>query len=124
MGQSPSVFQNWPDGDFYNLGAFMASPDGESFTFAKGGSFTLSDKITETENPVFYLKDFFESSYLVYTPASFITISRANVMAWIKSLSSSHSPVTPYENEDELYQKDFGLLKSSFGPGLEKVVLV
>lgn len=124
MGQSPSAFQNWPDRDFFNLGAFMATPDGESYTFAKGGSFSLTDKITETENPVFYLKDFFENSYLVYSPASFITLSKANVLAWLKTLSVSHTPVSPIENDDDLYQKDFELLKSAFGKDLEKVVLV
>src|SRR3954462_1796058 len=109
MGQSPSAFQNWPDRDFFKLGAFMATPDGESYTFAKGGSFTVTDKISETENPVFFLKDFFENSYLAYSPASFITLSKANVLAWIKGLSVSHTPVSPVGNDDDLYEKDFDL---------------
>ncbi len=124
MGQSPSAFQNWPDRDFFKLGAFLCSPDGESFTFAKGGSFTITDSFSEGETPVFYLKDFYENNYLAYTPASFITISKANLLAWINGMSVSHTPVSPVGNDDDLYQKDFGLLKSSFGPDLQKVVLV
>lgn len=124
MGQSPSAFQNWPDRDFFKLGAFLSSPDGESYTFAKGGTFTLTDKFFESEVSVFYLKDFFENSYLAYTPDSFITISKANFIAWLNSVSVSHTPVSPVGNDDDLYQKDFELLKSAFGSHLEKVVLV
>jgi isochorismate synthase EntC len=124
MGQSPSAFQNWPDRDFFQLGAFMVMPDGESFIFAKGGSFTQTDKIKETKNPVFYLKDFFANSYLAYTPSSFITLSKANILAWLNSLSVAHTPLGPIGNDDDLYQKDFNLLKSALGKDLEKVVLI
>lgn len=124
MGQSPSAFENWPGGEFYKLGAFICSADGESYTFGKGGSFTITDKFSESDVPVFYLKDFFENSYLAYTPDSFITISKANFLAWLKAQSVSHTPVSPVGNDDDLYQKDFELLKSTFGKELEKVVLV
>lgn len=124
MGQSPSAFQNWPQGDFFKLGAFLCSADGESFTFGKGGSFTVTDKFFETEAPIFYLKDFFENTFLAYTPESFITISKANFLAWLNSQSVSHTPVSPVGNDDDLYQKDFDLLKSAFSENLQKVVLV
>jgi isochorismate synthase EntC len=70
------------------------------------------------------LKDFFENTYLTYIPDSFITISKANLLAWLNSVSVSHTPVSPIDNDDDLYQKDFELLKSAFGEDLQKVVLV
>lgn len=124
MGQSPSAFQNWPDRDFFKLGAFLCSPDGDSYTFGKGGTFTLTEKFIESEAPVFYMKDFFENTYFAYTPDSFITISKANFLAWLKAQSVSHTPVSPIENDDEIYQKDFELLRSAFSESLQKVVLV
>ncbi len=123
MGQSPSAFKNWPDSDFMRRGAFLTTTDGEVI-LGKGGEITLSEKFLETETPVFYLKDFYSNKYLTYTPASILKISKADILASLKDHSEAHAPVSPVENDDELYQKDFQQLMSSFKKGLEKVVLI
>ena len=123
MGQSPSAFKNWPDSDFMKRGAFLTTTDGDVI-LGKGGEITLTDKFIETETPVFYLKDFYTNKYLTYIPASILKISKANVLAFLKDQSDFHPPFSPVENDDDLYQKDFDLLMSSFKSGLEKVVLI
>jgi isochorismate synthase EntC len=124
MSQSPSAIQNWLDRDFFELGSFLTSADGESVIFGKGGSYTLVDRFYETDAPVFYLKDFFQNSYLAYLPKAYLKVSKASVMAYLNSVTLSPEDFSPVENDDELYQKDFTLLKSAFNQELEKVVLV
>lgn len=124
MTESPSFLLNWADSDFWKNGAFLVSHDGEQVTLAKGGECSLVEKFTDSPFPVFYLKDFYTNSYLAYTPASFVTLSKGNVLSWINGLSEHHSHISPVSNDEDLYEKDFSLLKSTFGKDLEKVVLV
>src|SRR6478609_9367386 len=124
MTGSPSLLQNWIDSDFWNNGAFLASHDSEHVTFAKGGFFSLTNKLEISSSPVFYLKDFYTDEYLTYVPAAFITVSKANALLWIHGLSEAHGHISPDFNDDEIYEKDFSALKSAFKDKLEKVVLV
>jgi isochorismate synthase EntC len=124
MTGSPSYLSNWADRDFWNLGAFLISPDGENVTLGKGGSCTITEKLTEAPIPVFYLKDFYSGAYLTYTPAEFLTISRGNLLDWMNHFQENHPPISPVSNDDDVYERDFALLKSSFKSGLEKVVLI
>lgn len=120
MKESPSALLKWLDRDFFKLGAFLSSSDGEYVTFAKGGSFTVVEQFLETADPVFYLKDFYQNTYLAYIPANTFKIRRSEVS--IPEVGHDH--FSPISNDDDLYQKDFSLLQSVFGPELQKVVLV
>lgn len=124
MTGSPSLLQNWIDSDFWNNGAFLVSSDGEHVTFAKGGSTTQTGKFFETASPVFYLKDFYRKEYLAYSPASFLVVSKANALIWIRGLSEDHQHISPVSNDDDIYEKDFSALKAAFKHDLEKVVLI
>lgn len=124
MTGSPSLLQNWVDSEFWNNGAFLVSENGEHVTFAKGGSTTVTGKFFETSSPVFYLKDFYRKEFLAYTPASFLVVSKANALIWIKGLSEEHPHLSPVFNDDDTYEKDFNALKSAFKQDLEKVVLI
>lgn len=123
MTESPSFLDNWIDSDFWNLGAFLTMPDDENVILGKGGEIAPTDSIQSGLSPAFYLKDFFENNYLAYRPSHFIQISKKNILNWIKELSESHKKISPISNDDDSYEKDFSLLKSSFGERLEKVVL-
>lgn len=124
MTESQSFLLNWADRDFWKNGAFLVSNDGEHVTFGRGGTCTIVSSFIDSEVPVFYLKDFYSDSYLAYIPDSFITVSRATALAWTDHLPEHHPHISPVANDDDIYEKDFSLLKSSFKEGLEKVVLV
>lgn len=124
MTESQSFLLNWADRDFWKNGAFLVSNDGAEVTLGKGGTCTIVTSFIESSVPVFYLKDFYSDSYLAYVPDSFITISRANAHVWTDHLPENHSHISPVANDDDLYEKDFKLLMSSFKEGLEKVVLI
>ena len=124
MSGSPSFLANWIDCDFWNLGAFITSTDETHVTFGKGGRVCVVEKFLKTPTPVFYLKDFYKNSYLAYIPESYMTVSKANVLAWINGLAESQNHISPVFNDDDSYEKDFALLKSSLKSGLEKVVLI
>jgi menaquinone-specific isochorismate synthase len=124
MTGSPSFLANWIDRDFWTTGAMLCSSDGESITLGKGGVTTLITSELHLESPRFVLKNFFDNTYLSYTPESFVTISRGAFLNHLKSLSSSHTPFIPLANDDDLYEKDFKLLKSSFDKTLKKIVLI
>ena len=124
MAQSQSAISNWLDRDFYERGAFLTSPNGESITFGKGGSFAMVEKFYNTSSPVFYLKDFFKSTYLAYIPEEFLSVPSEDVLSYLKKNPRPHTPFSSLSNDDDIYQKDFALLKNAFGQNLEKVVLV
>jgi isochorismate synthase EntC len=124
MSESPSFLLNWADRDFWKTGAFLTSQDGQRVTLGKGGTFSLIDTFEVSDSPVFYLKDFYTHSYHAYRPSSFVTLSKAHVLYWLNSHSDDHSHISPVENDDDIYEKDFGILKGSFKNGLEKVVLI
>jgi menaquinone-specific isochorismate synthase len=124
MTGSPSLLSEWIDHDFWNQGAFITSSDGEHITFGKGGLFSLSTKFEETKQPVFYLKDFYQDSYLVYRPSAYLTISTGHVLSWILGISDVHHHFSPISNDDDLYEKDYKLLMSTFKKGIQKVVLI
>lgn len=122
MSGSPSALSQWLDRDFFESGAFLCSHDGKSIIFAKGGASTIVNSFAPSTDPVFYLKDFYQESYLAYTPASIREFGLDEIKAEFKNaLPGNHSPIS---NDDDIYEKDFKLLKSSFGPNLKKVVLV
>lgn len=121
MSESPSAFSLWLDRDFFETGAFLCSHDGKSITFAKGGSSILVDRFFPVLSPVFYLKDFYQESYLAYTPISVKEFSLDEIKAEFQYEKADHSPIS---NDDDIYEKDFELLKSAFKFNLKKVVLV
>lgn len=120
MEKSPSALNKWLDSDFFKLGAFISSSDGKTVTFAKGGSFTLVEEFLNTPEAVFYLKDFYQNTYLAYKPKEMLTLARND----IQLSQIEHEHFSPITNDDDLYEKDFHLLQSAFSPALEKVVLV
>ncbi len=120
MKESPSALIKWLDRDFYKLGAFLTSYDGKEVVFAKGGSFTIVEEFLEIPSPIFYLKDFYHNRYLAYSPAETIKVSRDEIT--LPEEEPQH--FSPLSNDDDLYQKDFGLLESAFGSDLQKVVLI
>ena len=124
MTASPSFLESWVDRDFWTTGAFLVSEDGLQVTLGKGGITDILDNFPDVSVPIFYLKDFYTESFLAYCPLSFVTISKANMLSWLDGISEAHSPISPVSNDDDLYEKDFFLLKNSFNDQLEKVVLI
>lgn len=123
MGEKEELLKSWLDAEFFKRGAFLTSTAGDVI-FAKGGAITIKEDFEDSEAPVFYLKDFFTNSYLTFIPEHILKISKAAVLGLLKDESISHPPISPVENDDDLYQKDFHILKSKFKEGLEKVVLI
>ncbi len=119
MKESQSVLKTWCDADFFKLGAFLSSADGDSVTFGKGGTFTLVEEFLPTESPIFYLKNFYSNNYLAYRPQETITVKKSE--CYFEREEKSFSPIG---NDDDLYQKDFTLLKGAFSSELQKVVLI
>lgn len=124
MGESQSALLKWLDSDFWKEGAFLTSEDGETITFGKGGKFSRVGAFVKTSKPVFYLKDFYTNSYLAYEPAGVLECTRHEIDEFLQTLKDLQKKFSPIENDDDLYEKDFSLLKSSFGKDLEKVVLI
>lgn len=124
MTESPSFLSNWIDSVFWKNGAFLALNDGDEIIFGKGGTTTLTEKFLDSSLPVFYLKDFYNNSYLAYIPESFVKIGKANALSWVNELAEEHPHISPVSNDDDIYEKDFSLLKSSFSKDLQKVVLI
>jgi isochorismate synthase EntC len=124
MTGSISLLKEWIDESFWAQGAFLTSSDGEKITLGKGGTRLLRNEIHEINSPVFYLKDFFEDTFLTYTPKSFLTLSRAHFTEWLDQNAAESSHYSPISNDDDLYQKDFSILKNHLKEHLEKVVLI
>jgi len=124
MSSSLPLLHEWMDSEFWNLGAFITSLDDGFVTLGKGGTTVEVEHFLPTKDPVFYLKNFFKNSYLAYKPLTFVTVPRSEFINWLEGLPFKDHPLTPYSNEDDLYEKDFFHLKDSITPRLEKVVLV
>jgi isochorismate synthase EntC len=124
MDQTQSALSKWLDQDFFTNGAFLTSVDGETITLAKGGEVKPVNKFLDSTKPIFYLKDFYQDSFLSYAPATILECTRGEIEAYLEELDIQKSHFTPVENDDDLYQKDFNNLKSAFKQNLEKVVLV
>src|SRR5690606_17716727 len=122
MGESQSALLKWLDSDFWKEGAFLTSEDGETIVFGKGGKFSEVSQFVKTAKPVFYLKDFYTNNYLAYEPGSFLECTRDEVENYLRSLTDLQKKFSPLGNDDDLYEKDFSLLKNSFNESLQKVV--
>lgn len=124
MTESLSLLKEWVDGDFWKTGAYITISDTKEITLGKGGHFRVSNKIEICESPVFYLKDFFENSYLVYTPDSSLTLPFSAVLDYVEQLSDGDHDYPSLQNDDDIYEKDFKLLMNKFKEGIEKTVLI
>ena len=124
MTGSISLLKEWIDESFWTLGAFITSSDGENITLGKGGTRSLTNEIKETEGPVFYLKDFYHDSFLTYTPTHFLSLSRSHFEEWLNQVPDERTHFSPISNDDDIYQKDFLILKTHLKEHLEKVVLI
>lgn len=120
MEESLSKHSDWFDREFYELGAFLGASNGNEVLFAKGGSTKIISEFDGPQETIFYLKDFYQNTYLAYTPRVIISLHRGEV----PNLQVEHSHFSPLSNDDDTYEKDFLKLKESFGPNLEKVVLI
>jgi isochorismate synthase EntC len=124
MTGASSFLANWIDSDFWISGAFLASEDGQTVTLGKGLDITRVNIFEPDASVVFYLKDFFSDSFLCLRPSSYITIPTSIVLSWLAHLPDDHPHISPVSNDDDLYEKDFKLLKSTFNETLKKVVLI
>jgi isochorismate synthase EntC len=124
MNPSHPLLNEWMDSEFWNLGACIASIDNDSVTLGKGGRYFFVDKFLESPGPVFYLKDFFENTYLAYEPKTSLRVLKSEFLSWTQSLGEKESFLHEVSNDDDLYEKDFFHLKKSFSKSLEKVVLI
>lgn len=124
MTGSISLLKEWIDESFWTQGAFITSSDGERVILGKGGVRSLTNEIKETESPVFYLKNFYHESFLTYSPTHFLSLSRSHFEEWLNQDPDERTHFSPISNDDDLYQKDFLILKNHLGEHLEKVVLI
>ncbi len=124
MSSSPSKLHQWFDSEFFKMGAFLTSVDGEIVTVGKGGAVSYVSEFKHSHKPVFYLKDFFAHSYLAYTPATILECTKDELEEYLAELKTTKSHFSATDNDDDIYQKDFESLKAAFNQGLEKVVLV
>lgn len=124
MKNSPSKLNSWFDSEFFLKGAFITSVDGETITIGKGGSHSYVSHFKENPRPIFYLKDFFQNSYLAYTPATILECTREELNEYLSEIKINAESFPSVGSDDHLYEKDFQILKNSFNKDLEKVVLV
>jgi isochorismate synthase EntC len=124
MSSSLPLLHEWMDSEFWNHGAFITSLDEGFVSLGKGGKTIIVDHFLSTQDPVFYLKNFFENTYLAYQPKAFVRVPRSEFLDWLGTLGYEENPLTPFSNDDELYEKDFFHLKNSMTTSLQKVVLV
>lgn len=124
MPASLSKLHQWFDSEFFKVGAFLSSVDGEVITFGKGGVVSYLSEFKHSHKPLFYLKDFFAHSYLAYSPATILECTLEELEEYLSELITQPAKFSAIENDDDIYQKDFHSLNSAFKQGLEKVVLV
>ncbi len=124
MSGSISLLDEWMDQSFWTQGAFMTSPDEEWVILGKGGERGITEVMIEGDHPVFYLKDFFQNSFVTYTPTHTLKVSRGHLVNWLQEKSIPDAHFSPVSNDDDLYQKDFLTLKHHLKNNLEKVVLI
>jgi isochorismate synthase EntC len=119
-----SELHQWFDRDFHELGAFITSYDGENVTFAKGGETSKVEKFIKTNRPVFYLKDFYQNTYIAYIPSVVLKISKKEVLEFIACWDFNPSTYHSLNNDEDIYREDFASLKEAFKKDLQKAVLI
>lgn len=122
MEKSP--LHSWLGTDFFKLGAFLTSYDGEMVTLGKGGEIQEVKSFVKTDKPVFYLKDFYTSSYLAYRPALILECTREEFEEYLVTLKYADDSFKAISDADETYKKDFAALKNAFNKDLQKAVLI
>ncbi len=119
----PAHVRDFLDHKFFERGAFMKDYGSESIVLGKGGEFR---KLTSADTPetFFYLKDFYEDTYLAYFPSETLSLKASELTDLADSWDKKVNFVTAVENEDSLYENDFFRAKAAFGEDFHKVVLV
>lgn len=113
----------FPEGRFPEKGAFMKNADGE-LLLGVGGEFQRVETLSPGDSEVFYLKDFYERTFLRYQPEKIFRLSTTEVDEFLSGLPSPELHFTSLGNEDRLYEEDFRTLLRSFSPRLRKVVMI
>ncbi len=117
-----SSFCDFINHKFFEQGAFLTNPENQEITFARGGK---TQKIISTpEQTCFYLKDFYQDTFIGYFPEETLTLPHSVVKEWLEEKTEINLSFMSVENEDKYYTEDFKKLKNSFGEELKKVVLV
>lgn len=124
MKESLSPLAKWLDSDFWKQGAFLTSADGETIVFGKGGKTSKAQKLVTSEKPIFYLKDFYQNSYLKYEPHTYLECTREEFNEYLEEIEESSSKYRALKNDDGIYEHDFNKLNATFSSELEKVVLL
>lgn len=124
MGDSQSKLHDWLDSEFFAQGAFITDFASGTVTLGKGGTTSKIDSFSIYINTTFYLKDFFQDQYFAYEPTSTITASLEELQTITSSWKLERPMIGNISNTEDIYQSDFQNLKKSFGPTLQKVVLV
>ena len=122
MDESVSKLTAWPTPSFFEKGAFLALNDEEILMGAEG-------EIHEASHPLdvkdaFFLKDFFFSNYLIYTPKIWLKIKKSDFLSELNKLDLQRSQIIEEQNYDSVYSLDFLSLQKSFNDSLKKVVLI
>ncbi len=124
MATSGSKLHDWLDSEFFAQGAFITDFETGKVTLGKGGKATQIDAFSIYINTTFYLKDFFQDEYMAYEPSSTITASLEELQSLTSSWKLGRPNPQNEKNDEDIYRQDFENLKKSFGPALQKVVLV
>lgn len=124
MNKTQSTLSQWFDPLFFKTGAFLTSPDGETITFGKGGRVTTVKTIGASNEPVFYLKDFYQDIFLAYSPDTYLECTRDEIQEFLQTLPDRPLTAKPLHNDEDIYVKDFEKLKKSLDAHLKKVVLI
>jgi isochorismate synthase EntC len=107
--------------DFLKLGAFATDAKSGDIILGFGGNIETSNHLPQ--GSCFFLKDFFQNSYLIYRPENFLRLSKEKLLSFVENLSEKLE-ITEKKNFDDIYLKDFQELKKSFNSELKKVVLI
>ncbi|HXH75158.1 MAG TPA: chorismate-binding protein [Bacteriovoracaceae bacterium] len=121
MLRGPGDLAYWLTPEFFLQGAFITCAQTGDILLGKGGEVTHTQDLNC--DAAFYLKDFYQSRYICYRPIEWLKTSRSDLLKALKD-SEQVPPITSSKTFDDLYAKDFELLKSSFNANLEKVVLI
>jgi len=109
----------WASEDFFQRGAILTDKRDGSLILAKGGEIREVSEIPSDSAGKFYLKDFFKPTYIEYSPAQ---SRRINPSEFI--LPDSSASFIEDSDEEDIYERDFKNLISSFDQDLQKVVLI
>jgi isochorismate synthase EntC len=119
----PAHLKEFLDHRFFERGAFMKDYLSDTIVLGKGGEFKGLPSVEQDET-FFYLKDFYQDSYLAYHPEQIIQVTSAELLQATSSFEKSGNIVTSISQEDSLYERDFLKAKEAFNEELRKVVLV